>query len=315
MAIDFTSSGMIDSIKTRALIPTSQKLFSDAVIVKIITEELHSDIVPLIMDCREEYFVQYYDQAINVNQPTYDLPSRAIGQKLRDIVLLNSQGREVSLPRVEADQLKHQWFMGNYAIYMNRRGFYFQDGLVQIFPDATALGSYRLRMKIFRRPNNVIKVTDAGKIMIIDVPTLTITLNNFPLSWTTADLYDIIKGEPGFKSIADDVTITALDSTAKTMTLSALPTGLSVGDWVAPSGLSPIAQIPYEVFNILEQRVVIKLLEDMKDSEGLKNAADVYKDMVDKFRTLVSPRADGSPKRIVRSSVLFGDRRYRGNWW
>lgn len=315
MSLDFTSAGMIDSIKTRGLLPQSQKLFSDSVIVKIITEEMLADIVPLIMACREEYFVTYFDQAIDVTKFTYKLPARAIGLKLRDCVLLNAQGREVAMPRLEADQLKHQWFMGNYSIYMNRRGFYFQDNSVQIFPDTSALGAYSLRMKYFRRPNNICKVAESGRITIIDLPTKTITLNNIPNSWLVTDTYDFITGAPPFQSLGDDIIPTALDPVLKTMTFSAIPTGLSAGDWISQSGFSPIPQIPYEVFNILEQRAVIKILEDLKDSEGLKNAADVYKDMVDKFRVLVTPRADGSPKRIVRSSVLFGDRRYRGNWW
>ena len=313
--IDFTSTAMIDSIKTRALVPTSQKLFSNEVIIKIITEELLSDIVPLIMEVREEYFVNYLDQNIDTTKSTYDLPSRAVGQKLRDVVLLNTQSREVSLPRLEADQLKHQWFLGNYSLYMNRRGFYFQDGYVTLFPDATALGAYRLRMKFFRRPNNICATTSAGQITLVDFLTNTVTINNLPATWLITDLFDIIKGQPGFKSKGDDLSITALDPTLRTMTFASLPTETAVGDWVCPSGFSPITQIPYEVFNILEQRCAIKLLEDMKDSEGLKNAVDAYTDMVGKFRTLVSPRADGSPKRIVRSSTLFGDRRYRGNWW
>lgn len=315
MAIDFTTTALIESIKTRAMIPTTQKLFSNPLILKIATEELLSDIVPLIMNVREEYFVQYYDQQISTTQSKYRLPARAIGLKLRDAVLLNASGREVALPRLEADQLKHQWFMGNYSIYMNRRGFYFQDGFVQLFPDAAALGAYQLRMKFFRRPNNLCLTSDAGRVTIVDTLTNTVTLNNFPTTWTTADTYDVIKGSPGFESLGDDITIVALDNALRTITFSTLPTGLAVGDWISQSGFSPIPQIPYEVFNILEQRVTIKLLEDMKDTEGLKSAADVYKDMTDKFQTLVSPRADGSPKRIVRSSTLFGDRRYRGNWW
>jgi hypothetical protein len=170
-------------------------------------------------------------------------------------------------------------------------------------------------MKIFRRPNNICLTSAAGQVSVINTLTNEVTLLNCPTTWVVTDTFDVIMGKPGFKSRADDATITNIDTTTKVLTFTTLPTGLAVGDWVALSGFSPITQIPYEVFNILEQRVVIKMLEEMKDSEGLKNAADVYKDMTDKFRTLVSPRADGSPKRIVRSSVLFGDRRSRGNWW
>jgi len=315
VTIDFTSSGMIDSIKTRALLPTSQNLYTNKIIVKVITEELHADIVPLIMDCREDYFVNNYDQAFT-SANTYKLPPRAVGMKLRDVCLLNSNGREVSLPRLEPDQLKHQAYSGNFSLYANRRGFYFVDNKVLIFPDTAGLGDMQLRMKYFRRPNNVCITQDAGQVTLINNLTNEVTLNNTPTSWTTASLFDCIKGQPPFDAAAEEATITAIDLVGKILTFTTIPTDLAVGDWVALAGFSPIAQIPYEVFNILEQRVVIKMLEEMKDSDGLKNAADVYKDMTDKFRTLVSPRADGSPKRIVRSSVLFGGRGARGSqWW
>ena len=311
--IDYSSTEMISNIKIRAMVPTSQNLFSDAVIVKMITAELFADIVPLIMACREDFFVQFYDQAISGT--TYAIPSRAIGQKLRDVCLLNSDSKEVSIPRLEPDLIKRRQSIFNGIPLMNERGFFFKDGLVTLSPDANSYGSYTLRMKYFRRPNNVCRASEAGKVTVIDSVNKIVTLASMPSTWTVDDTFDCIQGYPGFKSLGDDLTITAIDTTLFKLTFASLPTGLAVGDYFAHSGFSPIAQIPYEVFNILEQRVVIKMLEDINDKEGLKNAADVYKDMVSKFQTLITPRAEGSPKRIVSTSPLFGGGNNRNGWW
>lgn len=316
MSIDYTSTALIESVKRRALIPRSQMLYPSEDIAAILTEELHSDIVPLIMDVREEYFVTFYDQTIDTSVNSYQIHSRAIGNKLRDVVLLNTNGLEVSVPRGEADHLKHQWGTGNSGPYLNQLCFIYQDDQITLFPNASALGTYQLRQKYFRRPNNICLESAAGKITVKDSATKTLTLNNMPASWSTLTSCDIIKGSPSFRSHGDDLAISSVDVTAKTVTLTAaIPTNVAVGDWVTEPGISPVAQIPYEVHKLLEQRTAIKLLEGLGDTEGLRSAADVYKDMVDKFRSLVTPRADGSPKRIVSSGPLFGSRRNPSGWW
>lgn len=311
--IDYSSAAMISSIKTRAMVPSSQNLFSDAVMAKMITEELFADIVPMIMACREEYFVQFYDQSIS--GVSYDIPSRAIGQKLRDVCLLNSDGNEVAIPRLSPDTIKRRQSIFD---LMTLRGFFFKDDIVTLSPTAAAFSNFSLRMKYFRRPNNICLTSEAVQVSAIDTVAKIVTFPTMPSSWLVTDTFDCIRGTPGFKSLGDDLSISAIDVAGRTMTLSTLPTGLAVGDWFAHAGFSPIAQIPYEVFNILEQRVAMKMMDNMGDESGLKGAADVYTDMVHKFQTMITPRADGSPKKIVRRNPLFGGSgsvRSGAPWW
>lgn len=312
MGIDYTTAGMISSVKRRAMLPDSQQLYGDDEICAILSEEMYSDIVPLIMAIREEYLVHYYDQAIDTSVSSYLLPERATGMKLRDAVLLTSDSKEVSLPRINPDVVKHQAYLGSYSLYIFRRGFHFVDNSVVLFPDASSLGNYSLRMKYFRRPNYLTTTTKAGYITVLDTAQNQVTLNRLPSSWTVSTTFDFIKAKPPFVSRGDDKTITSIDTVNKILTFSSLPSDIAVGDWVCDSGTSPIAQLPYEVFCILEQRAVVKILEGM-NSDGLSEAKDVYKDMVSKFQALVSPRADGSPKRIVRGNRLFGGS--RGSYW
>lgn len=315
--IDFTSTDLIDKVVRRAAIPDSQNLYDEDEICKILTEELHSDIVPLIMGVREEYLVTNYDQAISSSQTGYRIPPRAFAQKLHDAVLLNSDGFEVGIPRAQPSQLKKRFAFGGDFRYPDGTCFFFEDDKVVIYPDTSNVaGTYQLRMKYFRRPNNIVKVADAGQITAINTGTKQVTLANLPSAWTTATIFDFIKGQPSFDTLGDDKAITAVDSTNSILTFSAtLPSELAVGDWVGEAGFSPIAQIPYEIHNLLAQRAVIKILEGLGDRNGLQSAADVYKDMVDKFKTMVTPRADGSPKKIIRGgSGVFGGARRLSGW-
>ena len=300
MPLDYTSTAIIESVKFRALIPSSQKLYSDSDICKLVSQEMKSSIVPFIMSVREDHFLAYYDQDIVTSQASYTLPSRAIGSKLKDVVLLDSSGDEVGIERLDPDILKRNG--------IGLSGFYFIDDVVRIYPDCQNLGNYDLRMKYYRRPNDLVQTTSVGKITAINTGTKKITLDRIPSTWTTSYVFDLIKGVPPFRSHGDDLVVTAIDSVAKTVTFSAtLPTALAVNDWCCDAGSSPVAQVPFDIYDLLSQRVAVKILENIGDSEGLKNAADLYTDMKESAKFLLTPRSDGSPKKINRSSRLFGD--------
>ncbi len=314
MNIDFTTTALLASVKRRAMIPASQVLFQDSDLLNILTEELHADIVPLILSVREDHFLYNHDQAIDTSASKYAIHARAFGQKLKDVVLLNSDSKEVDLPRANPASIKKEQSLGSFPTA--GPSFHFEGDDVVIYPDASNLGNMSLRMKIFRRPNNLVAQSAAGKITAIDTALKQLTLANLPTTWVAGDDVDIIKGQPGFKSRGDDQDIASINTASKILTMTAaIPSGTVVGDWVSLAGESPIPQIPYEVHNILAQRGVIKVLEDLGDANGLQAAADVYKDMVEKCKVMVAPRADDSPKRLISSSPLFGGGRGSRGWW
>ena len=293
MAIDYTTTGMIASIKRRGVLPDSQILYDPDDLVNIMTEELQSIIVPLIMAVREEYFVVNVDQSISTNQNTFFIPFRAIGMKLRDVVLVNSQGTEIPLPRYSPEDIKNQINNSRFEI-----GVYLDNDRVLFIPTTTDYSAYTLRMKIFRRPNNLIQASQSGKITAINTVTKQVTLATLPSIFTTSLTYDFIKGMPSFRAHAEAQPITTILGFVLTFT-NALPSDLAVGDYVAETGFSPIPQIPYEVHRLLEQRVVVKIMEGLKDSTGRKLAIDNYDEMVKEFERIVTPRVDGAPKKVV----------------
>ena len=301
MGIDYTTTGIIASIKRRAIFPTSQNLYLPQDIANILTEELHSYVVPLIMKEHEEYLVTNYDQAITAGKQNYFIPYQAMGLKVRDVVLVTSGGEEIGLARVEPEELK---LIRSGAAYW-RQGFYFDNDQVILVPTNQDYSSYTLRMKIFRRPNNLVLSSAAAQISVVTPGTKTITVSTtIPTTWTTAMTFDLIKGKPSFRCNGENLAVTTISGFDIVMT-AALPSDLAVGDWIALNGFSPIPQIPYEIHRILEQRAVVKILEGMKDKGGMENAmndldgANNPTSMVANFRALVSPRADGSVQRLV----------------
>lgn len=302
MPIDYTCDALIESVKSRGILPSSQNTFTDRDIADIFWQELKTTIVPLIMAEHEEYLVNIQDYIVDPNQNSYEIPEKSLGNKLRDISLINGDNKNILFSRLEPESLKNNYlFCWDYRLYGNS-GFYFEDDHVVLYPDASNYGGYTLRMRYFKRPNQTVVASDAGQITAIDTNTKEVTLSNAPSSWTVNMIYDVIKGTPSFKCKAEGVTIT--NKSGFILTFSELPEDMIVGDWVAESGYSPIPQIPYDIHELLAQRSVIRILSSLGDDKGTLSAIEIYKDMVNNFRTLITPRSDGTPQKLTSRNMI-----------
>lgn len=94
------------------------------------------------------------------------------------------------------------------------------------------------------------------------------------------------------------------------MTLENAVSGLSVGDWLALEGQTPIPQIPVEFRPLLEQRVVVKLYELQGFLEKMKIAQKKLEELERSTFTLITPRVKSSTKVIhpVNGGFLSGRR-------
>lgn len=305
--VDYTTTGMIADIKRLGILPDAQSLFLPADIVRMMTNELRAVIVPLIMNLKQEYLVASYDSALTVGQAAAFIPERAIGLKLRDVVLVDSGRQEIPLRRYEPEDLKEGWQVAS------MRGFIVDNDQIIFLPAGQDVSIYTLRQRIFRRPNELVQASQAARITAIDTVNKKVTCASIPSAFTTALVYDFIKGKPSFRAHAEDQVLTTILGFDLTFA-AALPTDLAVGDWVAEAGFSPIPQIPVDIHPLLEQRTIIKILEGMKDATGLGLAKDAYQAMVDSLTTLINPRVDGSPQKIVSRRGIGAYNRSSPGW-
>lgn len=90
-----------------------------------------------------------------------------------------------------------------------------------------------------------------------------------------------------------------------------LPMYLYVGDVLALQEETIIPQIPVELHSMLSQRVVMRCLEALGDTQGLQNAAAKLQEMEFKTGAMLDDRVEGAPEKIVnRHSFLRLARRY-----
>ena len=92
MSTDYTMTEMVESLKKRGLIPVNQKTFEPSDLIRFMSEELMNFVVPRIMEVRENYFVEHYDQALVADQARYNIHTRAIGMKIKRLFWLDENG-------------------------------------------------------------------------------------------------------------------------------------------------------------------------------------------------------------------------------
>lgn len=92
------TSDLLTDVRRSGMLPDSAPSgVSDADILAAASKEMWSRLVPLVLSVREEFYVQQSTQALVANQQLYRIPPRAIGTKLRDVYLVQSNGSQQRL--------------------------------------------------------------------------------------------------------------------------------------------------------------------------------------------------------------------------
>ncbi len=304
MAIDYSVNALLQSVKQRSMNASNQNLLTDSDIIRIASEELQAVVLPWIESCKGEYYVTNQDQAFVNGTSNYTLPQRATGTKLRDVCLIDNQGNEVLLNYINPEDMKSSFAYAPYQF-----GFYPKDNqIVLILGNILGSGNYTsVRMIYFRRPNTLCATGvegNAGQVVSFDANAKTITLDFAPTTWTTTTTFDIVNSMPPFQSRVDDATITNISGFVLTFT-NALPSGLAVGDWVSEANFSPIPQVPVEAHRLLEALTAARILQYTGDPASIVMQAMAEQMKKDLFMIL-SPRVDGSPRKIPIRNRLWG---------
>lgn len=300
MPIDYTTTELISKVKRALTVPTSQQTFLPNDFIAFLTDEMHETLVPRIKAANEEFLVITKDVAIVSGTATYRIPFRAVGAALRDVVLVDSNGKEYELPNLSQSYEKSNPVDSADRFY----GFMIRNNSVILKPTPTD-AAMSLRFKYERRPNNLIAEASAATITAVNTVARTITLSNQPSDWTGATLFDFLKPEPLFESLEDDVDITTVAANVITFPVGGMPSGLAIGQWVCEAEFSPIPQLPYEAHFVLVQLAAKKILMSMDHPRALEYVSANADKALDQFTRTITPRVKGSPRKIVNRSGIF----------
>jgi hypothetical protein len=285
----YTASFVLASIRRRGWFPTGEDGFTTVDGFALMNEESRVYVTSVLKSCREEYLVneQDHDVAFTAGQAQVRVPSRCVGSALRSIWILDSSDEPQPLNRIEPER-QH--------LYPGRGspvGYVLRGNTIQLLPAPDAAGT--LRLGYLQRLSTVVAEDACGLITAINTLTREVTLSALPSTFTVAETYDLVQGEPPFSALAIDQTVTIAGSV---LTFSSVPDDLAVGDYVCLAGETPIVQLPLECHALLAQRVTVKVLEAQGGPRYDAAKASLDEMKADVLR-LLSPRVTGSTRPII----------------
>ena len=265
--------------------------------------ELALNINSLIKSVQEEYFVTSLQYTVSAGN-SYQIPQRCMGGSLRQIVLVD-QGTEqwIDITKMALEDI----VITSYTFYtlpIWNYGYYMMNDRVYLYPqNGNSETAYTLQINYERDPNQLILSTSCGQITAINTGTGQVTVNYVDPSWTTAMTFDITNNLPQFNPVQDDAIVTNI--TGNVLTFSPLPTGIALNQWVAPSGFSPVPQIPKDLFPLLVYRCVMKMAQGLGDAQLLTSAKDDYATATEAAMKMLTPRVENDQKIIVNRNKAF----------
>lgn len=115
-------------------------------------------------------------------------------------------------------------------------------------------------------------------------------------------------------SVGDNYSVSAASFTTIVVQAgtNTLPLNMQKNDFMCLQNETVIPQIPQELHKMLAQRVAMRCLESIGDTEGLQAAAVKLQDAEEKSASIIDNRVEGAPKLITnRHGFLNYSRRYR----
>ena len=99
------NDSLIRTIRRRAFIPESQDTFTDDDFLEIATEEINIGLIPLVMKMHEEHIIYFEEVDLELDVLKYPIPSRAHGNKLRDVFLVDENGNLFDMVRYSLGEI------------------------------------------------------------------------------------------------------------------------------------------------------------------------------------------------------------------
>ena len=306
MSVDYTSVRLLARIRLKSGLPSatdpSTGAFTDSDLLGLIDDSVSSYLLPLIRRVNERYLVTSDTITIVSGTAGYRIPTRSVASTIKDVQVLVGS-RDVSLPRIEPI-LATNYSGGNWAS-TSSLGYSLNSNTITLLPTPTAAGT----MLIFyeRRCNSLIAAANAVPITIIASNVYTFASQTYlGTSGTTST--DFILAPPGFDIMAASLSGTV---TATAFTPAAAVSGISVGDYIALAGDSPVLNLPAELYPLVESKTIVTVMEARRDP-GLTNAQALLREQEKNAVVLIGKRTEGIPRLIVNR---FGPGGARGPYW
>lgn len=302
-----TASVLIEGIKRRASIPENQATFQAEDFLAFADEELLLGIVPNIMSLHEDYFIFEINVPLEDGKTEYEIPSRAAGNKLRDLQYKPDPKTYIEMSRIG---IGDRFANYNDGLLVDMKRYYLKNNKVVVSGALSSSTGGQLCFIFYIKPSQLVLEDRIGIIQgINDLNNgqTKIVLNAMPDNFNTSIKYDVYKSESPSTILEIDMVPISINVVERSVTFNTedIPALLKIGDHLSQAGEATIPQIPNEFHAMLEQMVACRVLEAQGDTQGLQNAMQKLESMTTAGGNLIDNRVDDSPQKIVNRHGLL----------
>lgn len=303
MSDALTSNSLIESIKRRAAIPENQSTFTKADFLEFANEELRLGVVPAMMSLHEDFFLFEQEIPLEANKSEYEIPSRAVGNKLRDVQFKIDDNNYTEMTRIGIGDRFSEFDVRSET---NLKKYYIKNNRVVLTPRVGGGPSGALAMVYYIKASRLVEEDRVGIISGINRSSGEVVVSSIPDNFSVSTKYDFYKSDSPHTILKIDLTATNLNTTTNTITFnpSDIPEDLKVGDHLSLAGECIIPQVPSEMQIMLAQMVACRCLEAQGDTEGLRNALTKLQQMEQSAGMIIDNRVDDAPQKVVNRHGL-----------
>lgn len=299
-ANDYTTQALIDRVTLKAFTSTSSSLTPQQ-LVDLANDSLRSYLVPIASTLREEWWIGKADIVLTADSDGAVTLPDSVASSLRTVAW-NNGGIITPLSRIEPENsFQYLAMQGQLPLGFELRGF-------TLFTMPKVPGAVLHLTAMLRPPQMVLDDTAAE---VASSSPSNIVVEVVPLAWqeTTPDEFDIISGTSPF-SVLGTVGVSSVIGTSYTVTglTSALSAALTAalltpgGAWVSDVGTSPFANIPIELYPLLEQDIICTVGQ-MTGDKRLDGWMKRKTELEGLAKRTMAPRASGNARVITNPSA------------
>lgn len=216
MAKPLSTNLLLESVKRRASLPTTQITFQEEDFLAFANEELDIGVVPHVLSYHEDYLLFTEDVPLEDNSSRYLIPNRAVGNKLREVSYVDNSGTVYEMTRIFIEDLPYF----QYGLLGGSSGplkaFYTEGDSLVVLPEYDKSAGGALRMSYYMRPNALVSEDEIAKVSSFDYKNGVIKLNAIPLSFASQPQFDITSSKSPYKLLAKDLAPNAQSGTTFT---------------------------------------------------------------------------------------------------
>lgn len=301
---------LIDKVKLVEFIANSQQTFSDQDIIDFANLELSTEVTKAITDAREDFLVEF-GEPFNVTTSEIDIPLDGVGLRLKDVWRVDGSGFAIPVPRLELHQVPY-YYPAPWTMYPGQGAYYVKGNKLVLYPPNSFTG-FKLQLIYFKRPNELVTPLEASSVIGKSAPD-TVTTSGVPSTWAAGDRLDIISGVWPHATKKSNVEILSVSGSDLVFDVGDFA-DMEAGDYLSLVGQAPVVQhFPKEAWPLLIQLTANRCLQALGDTEAMKFSVAKAEAMKKALTSMLSPRVENRPKKIVSTNSQQTAARWNTYW-